>query len=79
MNGITIGRVPWQVQRPNQYRLAAAGLEPAEALTTRDRSLLLSHLSHLGITDDAIARITHTSDYTVARILGRDEYRKAAA
>ena len=58
-------------RRPDQPRLysrALAGRVPAEALTTRDRHLLVATLHRLGWTDTRIAAHTRMTTYTTTRI-----------
>jgi hypothetical protein len=53
------------------YRLALAGREPAEALTTEDREHLIRTLVEDGWTDLEIADHTRTRQFVVARIRDR--------
>ncbi|HEY9354656.1 MAG TPA: hypothetical protein VIP28_15445 [Nocardioides sp.] len=57
----------------NRVRLEAAlaGVEPAEALTTRDRHRLVGMLVRDGWTDVDIAALTRMTTYTTARIRTR--------
>jgi len=68
-----LGRRDWsypadQPDHPEQYRLALEGREPAEALTTRDRRLLVRALWKNGLPDVAIAAHTAMTLATTARI-----------
>ncbi|MGW1740498.1 hypothetical protein ACWCPQ_17000 [Nocardia sp. NPDC001965] len=54
--------------QPRAYEDAAAGVLPAEALTPRDRRLLVRELVADGLTDAQIARHTGWTLYTAARI-----------
>jgi len=53
------------------YRDALDGLEPAEALATRDRENLIAELHGRRWTDVEIGEYTRTTLYTVARIRDR--------
>lgn len=53
---------------PLQYRAALQGLEPADALTTRDRHRLVALFIDSGLSDVEIADRTRMTTYTTNRI-----------
>ena len=53
---------------PRKFADALAGREPADALSCRDRRLLVSHLHDCGFDDRAVAALTRMTLYTAARI-----------
>lgn len=72
------------IRRENrQIRRCLAGQVPAEALSTRDRELVVARLHAAGLSDVEIAEATQQTTYTVARIRARlglaAHQRKAAA